>query len=236
MDFSGRDHYSSEVATVPSGLAAVEHDSDVDAVSLQHVAPRSSPSPQLDPSQMSGAAPSVVALNSHLDLERAYREHAAPLLARLRKAFGAGPPDPDEIVQQAFERLLERGGIEGINNLRAFLWRTARNLTLNKLSAADVRTRYDYEVEQLYFPLRGDSHDPETVLSVRQELRVINETLRQMPERRRRAFLLHRVEGLSVREVARRLRIGSSPAHRHIERAAADIHVALSEKHEQDDQ
>ncbi|MEM0953798.1 MAG: sigma-70 family RNA polymerase sigma factor [Pseudomonadota bacterium] len=164
---------------------------------------------------------------AHDDVEALYSKYAKTLISSLRKAYGSGPPDPEDVAQLAFQSLIERPDRSDIRNLKAFLWRTARNTFLSATARERVRTRYDYEIEHLYFPNRGDDSAPERVIQVNQELEAINEALRQMPERRRHAFLLHKVEGLSVTAVARRLGITRTPAQKHITRAAHEIEVHL---------
>ena len=135
--------------------------------------------------------------------------------------------DPDDVAQQAFQKLIERGNIETISNLRAFVWRTARNIVLSTKRSATTRARYDYEVEQIYFPLKGDESTPERIILVREQLDTINEALRKMPEKRRRAIVLHRIEGLSVAEVGRRLGMSRQNAAKHLSKGMADLSVAL---------
>ena len=167
--------------------------------------------------------------SDHDDITALYRDHSRELIASLRKAFGAGPPDPEDVAQQAFQKLIEREDRSDIRDLKAFLWRTARNTFLKAVSKAGVRSRHDFEVEQLFFPARGDDSTPERILEVKEELQAINEVLRQMPQKRRHAFLLHKVEGLSVAAVARQLGISRTPAQKHITRAAHQIEVHLTE-------
>ncbi|MEM8937181.1 MAG: RNA polymerase sigma factor [Pseudomonadota bacterium] len=169
-------------------------------------------------------------------LEAAYERYSPKLKAALLKSFGSGPPDPEDVIQQAFQNLLERKDHSDIRDIHAFLWRTARNLTLQAKRKSIVRSKYDYEIEQLYFPLGGDNSTPESILRAKEELDVINRALENMPPRRRRAFVLHKIEELPVSEVARRLKIARSPAQRHIQRAMQDIIIALASKkrdHEQ---
>ena len=161
-------------------------------------------------------------------IDRLYRDHWVALVGSLRRTFGDGPPDPDDIAQQAFQKLIERDRHSDIRSIKGFLWRTARTLMINAKRSRSTRTRYDFEIEHLYFPSRGVNSTPEAVLSANEELQAINEVLRAMPEKRRRAFILHRVEGLSVSEVARRLRLSRSPTDRLIRRAAEDIQMRLS--------
>lgn len=202
--------------------SASENWSEADGGSL-------SPSRGPDASDANDNAGHSPEIDSHFS--ELYQEYAPTLTERLRRAFGNGPPDPSDLCQSAFEKLIQRGDISDISNLKGFLWRTARNLFFNDRKWQAMRSSYDFEVEQIYFPLRGDSSTPENVLSVREELNAINRAFEKMPERRRRAFILHRIEGLSVSEVARRLRIARSPTDRHIRRAMEDIQVALSQLH-----
>lgn len=168
--------------------------------------------------------------HGHDDITALYNERAPQLTATLRKMFGNGPPDPEDVTQQAFQKLMERADRSDIRDLNAFLWRTARNLFLKEKRKDDVRSRHDFEIEHLFFPQNRGESSPEGVLSAKQELIAINEVLRKMPERRRRAFILHFVEGMPVAAVARRLKIARSPTQRHIQYASQDIEIYLASK------
>lgn len=68
-------------------------------------------------------------LDGHVEaFTRLYREHAPRIVNGLRQAYGSGPPDPEDITQLVFQRVLERRDLSDIQNIRGFLWRTARNL------------------------------------------------------------------------------------------------------------
>ena len=162
------------------------------------------------------------------ELAKLYRDYAGQLSLTLRRMFGDGPPDPDDIAQAAFERLIARGDLSSISNLKAFVWRTARNLFLNEKDRETTRSRHDYEIEHLFFPMRGYDSTPETVISAREQINAVNAVLRTMPEMRRRAFMLHRVDGLSIADVGRRLGISRPAASRHVSRAIADIDAAFA--------
>lgn len=152
-----------------------------------------------------------------------YASHGEKVTALLRKHFGDGPPHPEDVTQAAFQKLLERSDLSDVRDLGGFLWQIARNLVLKEKRSMQVRTRYDYELENIYFPQRGDVLPPERVLTAREELKRINQALRAMPEKRRRAFVLHRIDGLNVSAVARRLKLSRSAANKHIVRAVEDI-------------
>lgn len=160
---------------------------------------------------------------AHDKISGLYSRYAGQLTASLRKNFGDGPPDPDDIAHQAFQKLLERDDLNKIANLRAYLWRTARNLVLAKKRSQVSRSRYDFEVEQLFFPLKDDVSTPERILVAKEQLEAISDVLAEMPEKRRRVVILSRVEGLSVTDIARRLGISRPTASVHLSKGMADL-------------
>lgn len=164
-----------------------------------------------------GPDPRVAALST---------SYLSEMAMALRKRYGDGPPDPDDVAQEAFRRIIEKGDTSNIQNLKAFLWRTARNLILDTKKIDKVRSKYDYEIQQIFFTTGGDISSPENVIIVREQLRAINECLRGMSERRRRAFLLYRVDGLTLEEVARRLMMSRTAVSNHIAKAQTQL-IAL---------
>ena len=161
-------------------------------------------------------------------LVRLYQDYAPTLAASIRKIYGNGPPDPEDIAQAAFEKVLARGSLSTIDNLKAFLWSTARNLVRREIRSKDVRERYAADVEEIFFAQKGDDLSPERIISARDQLKQVNEVLRAMPDKRRQAVYLHRIEGLPVAEVARRLGISRSAAVKHVARGLEDIDLHLA--------
>lgn len=159
-------------------------------------------------------------------LASVYENHARELKLYLRKSFGAGPPDPEDMAQAAFQKLAEQD-LSRIHNLKAFLWRTARNLTLTEKRNRDSRARFDFEIEHLFFASTGPESDPQRVLEVQQQLKIIDEVLDRMPETRRRAFLLNRVDGLNFSAIGRQMGLSPRAVVKHIRRAFTELEDAL---------
>ena len=160
-------------------------------------------------------------------LESLYSAYFADLIRYLYKAFGEGPPDPEDVAQEAFRRLAEQKDLSLIDNQPAFLWRTARNLIVSDKRRDVTRSKYDFEIEHLFFAISSPGLSPEHVLEVKEQLRIIGAELQKMPERRRKAFLWHRIDGLNFTEVGRKLGIDRRAVVRHISIAATDIEIAL---------
>ena len=165
-------------------------------------------------------------------LEALYESYAIRLTNGLRRAFGNGPPDPEDMTQLAFQKLMERDDASDIRDVRSYLWRTARNLTLKELRSADVRSKYDFEIEQLFFATKWDGTTPEGVLSTKEQFQGIDEALRAMPVRRRRCFVLHKVDGLPVSRVSEVMGLPKSTVHREIVRAGVEIDMRLQRQTE----
>lgn len=170
------------------------------------------------------------AVNAHQipkQITELYAEYADQLSSAIRSMYGDGPPDPEDVSQQAFQKLIERGNLDSISNLKGFVWRTARNIVFAAKRSDAVRTRYDYEVEQIYFAIKDGESSPERIILVRQQLEVIREVLLKMPDKRRRAIILHRVEGLSMTEIGRRLGITRQSVAQHITKGIAELDVVF---------
>ena len=160
-------------------------------------------------------------------LDLLYKRNYGKLVNGLRAQFGSGPPEPEELAQRAFLKLAERGSLTDIDNPDAFLWRTARNLIINERKAASVRRRNADDIERLFFTRQGDESTAENVLMIREQLDAVFNLLRVMPARRRRAFILRRVEGLTYDDIARQLGISRSAVLKHVAKAIAAIDAAF---------
>lgn len=158
-------------------------------------------------------------------VSKLYSDYFTQLSQTLRRMYGNGPPDPEDVANEAFRKLIERGDISSIANLKGFVWRIARNIILKARRDHLARSKRDFEVENLYFPKKGDESTPERIIQAQEQLDAINSILKEMPEMRRRAFILHRIDGLTITETGHALGISRPGAAKHIARAAAEISV-----------
>lgn len=181
----------------------------------------------IDPS--SPGADGATAADNRLNV--LYIEHGEALTKYLRKAFGDGPPDPEDVTQDAFEKLAQEDLTE-IRNPRAFIWRMARNLMLSGLRKVDVRTKYDFEIEHLFFAAKGSELSPERVIEVRDQLKIISRVIAEMPETRRVAFLMNRIEGKNYSAIGRHLGMSPNGVIKHVSRAVFDLKAALEDQSE----
>ncbi|MEM9880921.1 MAG: sigma-70 family RNA polymerase sigma factor [Pseudomonadota bacterium] len=152
-----------------------------------------------------------------------YQEHAAALKKGVRARYGDGPPEPDDVVQEAFRRFFDLDNWRAIKNVRAFLWRTACNFVLSTKTSSGLKDKYRPELESIFRADERDISTPETVISLREQLEAINALLAAMPKRRRLAFLLYRIDGLTQMQISRRLNLSRSAVQKDITLAEAAI-------------
>ena len=148
-------------------------------------------------------------------VERHYDE-----LRRFVARFSGSTSIAEDVVQDAWIRA-RKTGAELPDNPRAYVYRMARNLTLDHL-----KTRTAREALQVSGPVSTEisceAPPPDRVVSAREELAVLEAAIAELPPRRRQVFLLYRGQGLSMREISQRLCIAPKTVENHI--ALAMVH------------
>ena len=171
----------------------------------------------------------VPPFTNSIQLKRLYRTQYQQLRNYLRKLLGMGPPDPEDVAQTAFAKLAARKDLDDIDNLSAFLWRTAQNIVMSEHRASAVRNKRAQDVKDIYSPERADGCDPERVLIAETEIETVLAVLKTMPERKRQILMLSRIDGLKNAEIARRLGLSRSTVSEHLARAMLELDQALNE-------
>lgn len=148
----------------------------------------------------------------HSEESRWFAEELQPhepiLRAWLRGRFGA-QVEIDDLVQEAYVRVLQARAAGPLGSPKAFLFTTARNLALDRLRRHEVsRTEPLGQIDSLHVLDERDGI-PETVAR-NQELALLTEAIQSLPARCRQIFTLRKLYGLSQREIADRLGISES--------------------------
>ena len=134
----------------------------------------------------------------------------------------------EDMVQQVFERLLQRGEVESIENLTGYIYRVAETVFADHLRRAAVRRSqaHDQFDESLH---AGVDFSPEHVLAKRERLARVMEILQALPERTRVIFVLRRLEGWKYRDIAERYGISVSAVEKHVERAVEQLSAKMDD-------
>lgn len=167
---------------------------------------------------------SATAVPAHCDSFSAlYDAVAGQLVKDLRAKFGNGPPEPEDLMQEAFRRLFEHPQFSDIENKPGFLWRTAVNMALTSKRSQTKHAAYEPDVREVFFGERVVIPSAQSVLEVKEQLDTICGVLEAMPERRRWTILLRRLDGLSITQIALRLGVSRNTASKHLAKADEEI-------------
>ena len=131
--------------------------------------------------------------------------HEAMLRAWLADRFGSRVA-VDDIVQEAYVRVLRAQAEGELYAPKAFLFATARNLALDSLRRHHV-SRTDSLVESDLSDVLDDASDVRETVARNQELALLTEAIQTLPDRCRQVFTLRTVYGMTQREIGDRLGI-----------------------------
>lgn len=160
-------------------------------------------------------------------LKHLYERYWSDLCRHIRATFGAGPPDPQDVAQSAFARYLSIDDQQAVENPRAFLYTTARNIALDITRHHKHANRHSLSVAQDEGAHTIDEFSPERIALAQERAAALSKVIESLPKRQRQALLLHRLHDLSYSEIAERIGSSKSDVRRQIVRALETIEAAL---------
>lgn len=153
-----------------------------------------------------------------------------PHEAALRAWLSRGPTSPtlevDDIVQETYAILAALSSVDHIRNPRTYMFETAKSVVLKNLRRSRV-VAIEALAESVAMELPSRDPTPERIASDRQDLVQVAALIDTLPSRCREIFTLRRVQGLSQREVARKLGLAESTVEKHMVRALSLLAEAI---------
>ena len=114
--------------------------------------------------------------------------------------------DVDDVVQEAYRRILDVRRKKAIDHPRGLLFTIARNAATDLFRKQSVsRTISVTEIDSLH--VIDDANRPDEVLGRNDEVEILNQAIRSLPQRCRQILILRKLENLSHREIAARMGI-----------------------------
>ena len=157
-------------------------------------------------------------------LSKLFEEHNRTLHSFLLTRLG-NEQEAREVAQEAYVRLLQLDRPGTISFLRAYLFKTAANLAVDRIRQQVNRARLDQIAPQAE-PV--DRLSPDHRLMATEDLDVLERALLELPHSHRRAFVLHRFEEWPTAEIARDLGVRERAARNYITRAAVYCKLRLT--------
>ncbi len=157
-------------------------------------------------------------------------EHREGLVRFLEKRLG-NQLDAADVAQEAYLRLFRSERFEELENPRAFLYRIAANLAVNRnLQEGRVaKQRQQLALAAQRDPGRAGRAGPEATLDARELEQQVIGILGELPPDCRRALVLHRFTGRTYREIAVELGVSRSMVEKHLIRALKHLRRRLRE-------
>jgi len=165
-------------------------------------------------------------LNEHDTLTALSKRHRSSLQRYFERRV-KNRVDIEDLIQEVFSRLARRSDFRSISFIDGYLFEIAANVFKDHLRLSNSRAvdrHEEYRDEH-----SGQDFSPERVLIARESVGQVARALRELPERARMAFVLHRFEGLRHPEIAHRLGVSVSAVEKYIIRALKHIKVRMDE-------
>jgi len=152
-----------------------------------------------------------------IDMAQVYLEVRASLM-RYASRYFRRTQEAEDVVQEAFVKVIQAQRERDIRSPKSYLFRTARNLSLAQVNKkaykltdelGDLLTETELQATQ----------SMEEQFEARENFEVFCRAVRQLPVKSRRAFVLCRVYGFSQKEAAAKMGIGVSAIESHLSRA-----------------
>lgn len=155
-------------------------------------------------------------------VERLFNEHNESLLRFLRMRLRSDE-EAKEVAQEAYVRLLQLDHPEAVSYFRAFLFKTATNIAIDRLR----RDTLDQKRLTLSF-FEQAAPSAEHTETQRDLLRRVGDCLEELPPKCRKAFLLSRIYGVSTVDIAAQMRLTTRMIRMYLVRATLHCQDRLS--------
>ena len=138
------------------------------------------------------------------------------VLARIRRRTRSDQ-DAEDLLHSAYLRLFAYRAEHEVREPAAFLVQTAQRLAVDRHRRSQ-RTS-GWPIETFDGSLSDNSPLQDEVLAARQRLSRVQAGVERLPPRTRQVFVMHKVQGMKLREIAASLGITQSAVEKHVAKA-----------------
>ena len=146
---------------------------------------------------------------------KSYLQHETAIKKYLFRFFSRHQ-DVDDVAQEVFIKAFATEIRTEVRDPRRLLFRAAKHAALSELGKkANVTTDYLEDMGETPVLVDRNEADAEEKLDARRKLAALSMAIAELPPMCRKVFILRKVEGLPVKEVAARLNISVSAVEKH---------------------
>lgn len=180
---------------------------------FEFTAPPAERPPVEAPATASDAAPDLMeAFWPHLPLLRKYLRRRVPVA------------DLDDILQDVLLSIIRRADAAAVAHPKCYLFQAAHAALIDRHRRRTTRRSDCHcQLDEPDHPI--DDMSPLRILLAKDEVRAVEDTLNQLPERTQEILVAIRVEGSSLKSLASRYNISTSAIEKHVTKAAKALSV-----------
>lgn len=156
-------------------------------------------------------------------ISRLFSEHNESLIQFLATRLRS-MQEAKEVAQEAYVRLLSLEDSGAVSFLRAFLFKTAANLAVDRLRS---RNRQRQALDAGLCDELREAPTPDREAASAQEMEIVRRLVGELPPKCRRAFLLHRVHGAEFAEIAQEMGLSERMVRHYVLRAVLYCRAGL---------
>lgn len=136
-----------------------------------------------------------------------------------------------DITQETYAKVVELSYYEKLksNNLRAFLYKIAKNIVIDQSRKNKNTSLLPYEEERFSIP---SYEQPDEIVVENNQYENLIQIVNTLPPRSKEAFILHTIDGYTRKEIADMMNISVSAVEKHIIRATKKLQEKLKQKQE----
>lgn len=149
-------------------------------------------------------SPPATCLPPANDPSRWFKDEVQPHDSSLRSYLQASFPavrDLDDVVQESYLRLFRAAASQPIRSVRALLFTVAKRLALDTVRHAQA-SPIDASMDLDELSIVAEEPDVAEAADRHERVRLLASAITRLPDRCRQTFILHKIKGLSRKEVA----------------------------------
>lgn len=158
-------------------------------------------------------------------LSSLFRQYYDELLGFLTAKLGCRDQAAD-VAQDTYVRIMSLDNPQGIVQPRAFLYKTALNLTVDLFRRQRLRAERTVELEAAD-ETPSELPDQEAIVESKERVALLRRAIEELPPKCRHVFLLHKFQHLPHAEIAGRLGISKNMVEKHVMKAMAHCRQRL---------
>jgi len=143
------------------------------------------------------------------------RRHGPPLMKYLRGLLGSNSPEADDVYQETWLRMINKGSKWNGGSFKAWMTTIAHNLAIDTIRRRKPAISLDAENEsgaKLSDLLRDNRPTASEQIASNETELEITAAVQDLPEDQKEVFLMRTAEGLSFKEIAESLNISINTA------------------------